>query len=152
EARVATTLRLADVLERTARDEEAQKQLETELSQQPSAESIRERLATLYRTNESYLALAELLAAGREFVSGEAKLARLRESARTFNILCGRPADAISLLEEARQLAPQDRSLQFELADALGAAGRHSDARTILREIIDSFGGRRPKERAPVHY
>src|SRR6202023_900681 len=38
------------------------------------------------------------------------------------------------------------------LADALATSRRFDDARAILQSMIDAFGGRRPKERAPVHY
>jgi predicted Zn-dependent protease len=62
------------------------------------------------------------------------------------------PARAIPLLEMACDLAPDERPVRLALADALGLSGRIDEARTMLRAIIDDFAGRRPKERAPVHY
>src|SRR5690606_23896335 len=64
----------------------------------------------------------------------------------------GEPDTAIPLLEQASDLAPEDNAIKLALADALGAATRFEEARTLLRTLVEAFGGRRPKERAPVHY
>ena len=64
----------------------------------------------------------------------------------------GEPERAIPLLEQASDLSPDDNAVKLALADALGAAGRFEEARTNLRTLVEAFGGRRPKERAPVHY
>jgi Tfp pilus assembly protein PilF len=42
--------------------------------------------------------------------------------------------------------------VKLSLADALGAAQRFEEARSLLRTLVEAFGGRRPKERAPVHF
>src|SRR5262249_50560491 len=67
-------------------------------------------------------------------------------------VQCGAPEAAIPLLEQASDLEPDDRATRLALADALGAAKRYAEARSLLRALIDGFHGRRPKERAPVHY
>src|SRR5262249_54522412 len=67
-------------------------------------------------------------------------------------VQCGAPEAAIPLLEQASDLEPDDRATRLALADALGAAKRYPEARSFLRALIDGFAGRRPKERAPVHY
>src|SRR6185295_15941789 len=65
---------------------------------------------------------------------------------------CEEPERAVPLLERASEIDPQDRATKLALADALGAARRVEEARAILRQLVEGFAGRRPKERALVHY
>jgi tetratricopeptide (TPR) repeat protein len=151
--RPSVTLRLADALVSAGREDLARARLEDAMSSHPKAEELRTRLATMYREKKDYRALATLLAQGAAHASSkEQKLERLREAAELYRGEVAAPELAIPLLEEACAQDPEDRPLKLELADTMGAAGKVSEARALLRALIDEFGGRRPKERAPVHY
>ncbi|MGH7283377.1 MAG: tetratricopeptide repeat protein, partial [Polyangiaceae bacterium] len=147
------TLRLADALVAAGREDHARARLEDAMSLHPKAEELRSRLSALYREKKDFRALATLLATGAAHASSkEQKLERLREAAELYRTEVNAPDLAIPLLEDACAHDPDDRPLKLELADTMGAAGKLTEARALLRGLIDEFGGRRPKERAPVHY
>lgn len=151
--RASVTLRLADALVSANRKAEARERLESEIARDPEADSVRVRLAETYRAAQDWPALAELLTDGAHHAPDKAtRLSRLREAAELHRVRTGEPDKAIPLLEQASDLSPEDNAVKLALADALGAATRFEEARTLLRTLIEAFGGRRPKERAPVHY
>jgi tetratricopeptide (TPR) repeat protein len=152
-ARAAVTLRLADALVAAGKNADAQSRLESEVARDPEADHVRMRLADMYRSAQSWRLLAELLTEGATHAPDKAtRLGRLREAAELHRSRTGEPDRAIPLLEQASDLSPDDNAVKLALADALGAAGRFEEARTNLRTLVEAFGGRRPKERAPVHY
>ena len=152
-ARVAAMLRLADALVQSGQAERAAERLAHALSEQPKEETLRDRLATLYREQQAWSRLADLVAASAEHAPDKAaRMARLLEAAALFTGRCAQPELAVPLLEQASDLAPEDPTVRLELAGTLASARRFDDARAILQAMIDGFGGRRPKERAPVHY
>jgi tetratricopeptide (TPR) repeat protein len=151
--RVDATLRLAEALVRSGQAERAADRLETALAAMPEADSLRQRLASLYREQKDWQRLGQLVATSAAHASDKAgRLARLLEAATLFSDRCARPDLAVPLLEQASDLAPQDASVRLQLAGALASAQRFDEARALLQAMIDGFGGRRPKERAPVHY
>jgi tetratricopeptide (TPR) repeat protein len=151
--RAAVTLRLADALLLAGKKADAQARLESEIARDPDADHVRVRLAEMLRAAHAWPALAELLTDGAAHAPDKAaRLGRLREAAELHRGRTGEPERAIPLLEQAADLAPDDKAVKLALADALGAAGRYDEARASLRALLDAFGGRRPKERAPVHY
>ncbi|MBX3190957.1 MAG: tetratricopeptide repeat protein [Labilithrix sp.] len=151
--RADVTLRLADALVAAGRRGDAQARLESEVGRDPEADHVRMRLAEMYRAAQSWGSLAELLTDGATHAPDKAtRLGRLREAAELHRSKTGSPDRAIPLLEQASDLSPDDNAVKLALADALGAAGRFEEARTNLRTLVEAFGGRRPKERAPVHY
>ena len=153
EERARVTLRLADALSAAGNSALAQARLEEETNADPAAEDVRERLARLYREQEHWPELARLLTVASAHAPDKAtRLARLREAASLFRNECASPAEAVPLLEQASDLVPNDQGVRLALADALGAAERYDDARALLTALVEAFGGRRPKERAPVHY
>lgn len=153
EARADVTLRLADALVASGRKADAQARLESEVAHDPESDRVRMRLAEMYRAASDWRALAELLTEGAQHAPDKAtRLSRLREAAELHRSRTGEPERAIPLLEQAADLSPDENAVKLSLADALGAAGRYEEARTLLRTLVDAFGGRRPKERAPVHY
>ncbi len=153
EERASVTLRLADALAAAGNSAAAQARLEEETSADPAAEDVRARLAVLYKAQRQWPELARLLTVAAAHAPDKAaRLARLREAASLFRNECASPADAVPLLEQASDLVPSDQGVRLALADALGAAQRYDDARTLLGALVEAFGGRRPKERAPVHY
>ncbi len=153
EERAAVYLRLADALVETGATDTAIGRLGALLVEIPEALDVRERLASLYRTRDAVRPLAELLAATADHVSEPAKtVPLLREAAELLVQRCADPASAIPLIRRAREVAPDDRALMLMLADALGQSGDIEGARTILREVLEGFGTRKPKERSTVHY
>ena len=153
EGRVDATLRLVDALVDSSQTPRATERLERSLADRPDAEPLRERLAGLYREQQAWSRLAHLVADSAAHAPDKAaRMARLLEAARLYTERCAEPESAVPLLEQASDLAPEDAAVRLEHAAALASAKRFDDARTILQAMIDSFGGRRPKERAPVHY
>jgi tetratricopeptide (TPR) repeat protein len=151
--RGALTLRLVDALSESGRPEMALARLEEATREYPDEEALRGRLLGLYEKAEAWEPLAVLLAEGAAHAPDKStRLTRLLRAAKLFSLRCGKAEAAIPLLEQASDLEPSDRTIRLALADALGTAGRFPEARTMLRAIIDGFGGRRPKERAPAHY
>ncbi|OJY16686.1 MAG: hypothetical protein BGO98_10815 [Myxococcales bacterium 68-20] len=152
-ARAAVTLRLADALVSANRKPEARQRLESEIGRDPEADSVRVRLAETYRAAQDWPELAALLTEGAHYAPDKAtRLSRLREAAELHRVRTGEPEKAIPLLEQASDLSPDENAVKLALADAFGAAGRFDEARALLRTLVEAFGGRRPKERAPVHY
>jgi tetratricopeptide (TPR) repeat protein len=62
------------------------------------------------------------------------------------------PAQAAPLLEQAIELDPDDQKLRLRLAQSLFLAERYSDALGVLREQIQRYGARKPKDRAQAHF
>jgi tetratricopeptide (TPR) repeat protein len=153
ERRAASVLRLADALVRSGDAARAAERLEQWVERVADAEPLRAQLATLYRASREWGKLAALAADGAAHAPDKVtRMARLLEAAKLFIERCGEPARAVPLLEQASDLAPDDQSVRLGLSDALAQASRFDEARTILQAMIAAFGGRRPKERAPVHY
>jgi tetratricopeptide (TPR) repeat protein len=146
-------LRLADALAAAGQATRAAERLEAELAGSPGSEPLRARLALLYREQGDWTRLAKLVAdAAGHAPDKPTRMARLLEAANLLAERCGTPELAVPLLEQAADLAPGDPSVRLRLADSLAHARRFDDARAILQTMIEAFGGRRPKERAPVHY
>jgi tetratricopeptide (TPR) repeat protein len=151
--RVDAVLRLAEALVASGNGAGAAERLEHALASWPEAELVRDRLAVLYEAEGLWAKLAQLVTDSAAHAPDKpTRLARLRQAARLFVDKCGEPERAVPLLEQASDLATDDQALRLALADALARAGRFEDARAILKAMIDAFGGRRPKERAPVQY
>jgi tetratricopeptide (TPR) repeat protein len=151
--RAEATLRYAEALAAAGDVERATDRLEQALVETPDAEALRTRLVTFYRDRQDWPKLAAALAQAAAHAPDKgARLGRLLESAKLYLDRCSSPAEAVPLLEQASDLAPEDPSVRLALADALVRGGRHDDARSILHAMVESFGARRPKERAPVHY
>ncbi len=153
EAADETTIRLAVALERAGALERATDRLEQALSERPQAATLREHLSTLYREHQAWDRLARLVATSAEHAADKPeRMARLLEAARLYTERCAQPDLAVPLLQQASDLSPEEPKVRLELAGALASARRFEEARTILQDMITAFGGRRPKERAPVHY
>ncbi len=115
--------------------------------------SLRKRLAELYREGHDFTGLAALLTEEANLAEDpDKKLGYLREAADLHQRERRDPASAVPLLEQAVALHRDDAVLRVSLALALDAAGRHGDAANVLKEQIESYGARRPKDRAQVHY
>jgi tetratricopeptide (TPR) repeat protein len=153
ERRGASVLRLADALIEAGESVRAAERLAEWIGRVSDAEPLRSRLGGLYREQGEWAKLAALVADGAAHAPDKAsRMARLLEAARLYSQKCSDPGNAVPLLEQASDLAPDDQSVRLALADVLAWARRFDEARVMLQGLINAFGGRRPKERAPVHY
>jgi tetratricopeptide (TPR) repeat protein len=151
--RVEAILRLSEALAQAGEAARAAERLEEALVAAPDAEPLRARLSALYREQGDWTRLAKLVAdAASHAPDKPTRMARLLEAASLLTERCDHPELAVPLLQQASDLAPEDPSVRLKLADAFAHARRFDDARAILQTMIEAFGGRRPKERAPVHY
>jgi tetratricopeptide (TPR) repeat protein len=151
--RIELSLRLAEARLAAGRTDRAILALERALAEDRTSQRVRDRLADLYRRTEAWEPLARLLADGVAHTSDEAtQLAYVREAAEIYRKRLGRPEEAIPILERGIALAPEDHELRSTLAAGLRAAGRLSEARAILEQMIAEFGRRRSPERAAVHF
>ena len=117
------------------------------------AQAVRAALATLYRDLADHAALATLLAdeAGRTSDRRQ-RIQLLRDAAEIQLVHRNDPALAAPLLEQAIELDPDDQKLRLRLAQALFLAARYPDALGVLREQIQRYGARKPKDRALAHF
>ena len=151
--RTSAILRLGEALVSAGQPERAAECLDESLLADPEAEAVRARLAALYREQNAWAKLARLVAGAAAHAPDKAaRMARLLEAASLYADRCQDPESAIPLLEQASDLSPDDQAVRLGLANSLANARRFEEASAILKAMIDAFGGRRPKERAPVHY
>ena len=153
DARSAVTLRFVEALVQAEQLSRARSELEAASRARPDDRALEDRLMAMYADQGAWDALAELHRASAERATDKAtKLTHLRAAADLLIRRCATPEAAVPLLEQATVLDPEDRASKLVLADAFVHAGRYDEARSLLRSIIDGFGGRRPKERGIAHY
>jgi thioredoxin-like negative regulator of GroEL len=125
--------------------------LERVLGDAPQADSLRDRLAGLYREAESWEPLARVLADGCQESGDEAVVvARAREAAEVYTRL-GMLARAVPVLEHAVRLLPRDEGLRLALADGLAQSGQRAEARRELLALVEQAGWRKTRKRAALH-
>lgn len=152
EALAGRALRLAEAYVAANERGFARARLEQAAATALDAGPVRRRLAELYREDEDWGPLADLLTKEAARAPGpESKLALLREAASLHLQKRGSPSEAIPLLESAIDLEPDDASLRLDLSQAFERAGRLDEALALLRNQIERYGSRRPKGRALVH-
>jgi tetratricopeptide (TPR) repeat protein len=126
--------------------------LDRALVEFPHAETVRARLAELYRDALAWEPLARVLAEGCDHTSEVATIiAGTREAAEIYARL-GLLSRAVPVLEKAVRLLPDDESLRSALADGLHQSGRSDEARTLLLGLIEQAGWRRSRKRATLHH
>ena len=119
----------------------------------PNHEESRKRLRELYEKQRAYEKLVQLLAAEEQRTSDPAqKLALLNRLANLCRGELADPAAAVTYLERAVALVPDDREALLALCDLYIAAKRSRDAIPVLEKIIESYGARRAKEVAVYHH
>lgn len=152
EERSKYLLRLADAFVRAHQDNLAQDRLAAALSDPTTPVEAGDVLVGLYRRTEQWVPLADLLTHQASAADPQRRLALLREASDLYLSRCDQPGHAVPLLEAAGALAPDDRALKLRLAEALRLSGRVDEAKDLLKGMLDAFAGRRPKERAVVHF
>jgi lipopolysaccharide biosynthesis regulator YciM len=126
--------------------------IEVNLDDKEPAIELRTLLADLYRKSEAWEPLARHLTRSLPLVKDD-KLARelAREASTIYLHKLDAPAKAIPALETALQLDPTDKDLRTALAIGQRVAGKLTEARAALSELINDFGRRRSPERAALH-
>ena len=151
DAREATTLRLVDAYVAGGRRREAVTRLETERAR--GSDAARARLATMYREDAAWADLSSVLIEQAKHESVVEKRHDLLVSAAEVCSTHGAdPGAAVPLLEQAAALLPDDVPTSLALSHALRAVSRAAEATEVLRARIESYGTRRPKERASLHH
>ncbi len=145
-------LRLADALVAAGDPGRAQGVLEDAVVRALDPRALRARLADLYREAKAWERLAELLVAeAASSADVHSRSALLQQAAAVHLEQRKDPAAAVPVLRQALELN-DDRELRLKLAEALRDSEQYEDAADVLRDQIDRYGTRRPKERAAVHH
>ena len=126
--------------------------IEMNLDDKTNAIELRTMLADLYRKADLWEPLARHLTRSLPLLQGD-PLARefAREAVSLYLTKLGSPAQAIPALETALALDPTDKDLRTALAIGQRTAGKLTEARALLGELINDFGRRRSPERAALH-
>jgi tetratricopeptide (TPR) repeat protein len=149
----ARALRLAEAWLRAGQPARARERLEHAAQNALEGAGVRKRLAELYREEEDWTALAELLTSeAQRAPDNKTRQSLLEETARIHSQNRNDPASAVPLLEQAIQLDPDETGLRLLLAEALGKAERFDEAVTVLKAEIERYGNRKPKGRALAHF
>ena len=146
-------LELLSVYRELGMPERARPALERAARLAIDAQAVRASLATLYRELSDHAALASLLADEASRTSDRRqRIQLLRDAAEIQLTHRDEPGLAAPLLEQAIELDPDDQKLRLRLAQALFLAARYPDAQGVLREQIQRYGARKPKDRALAHF
>ncbi len=149
----ARALQLAEAYVNADDPDTARERLEQAAATALDAGAVRSRLAELYRESEEWGPLAELLTQeAAKAADDKSRLAHLREAAKLHVQRRNDPESAVPLLARAIEIDGEDPTLRLTLAEAFTRAGRFEDATTTLRAQVESYGTRRPKDRALVHF
>ncbi|MCA9661138.1 MAG: tetratricopeptide repeat protein [Myxococcales bacterium] len=150
--RVPILLKLARTEIAAENADGAIKTLHAAFGEAPRNAEVRKLLLGLLRDAGDPMALANTLAMAAKHVSDSTTvLAYAREAATLFQDEIGAPELAVPVLERALAIADDDRGLKMMLARGLLSSGRLPEAKSLLSELIESFGRRRSAERAQVH-
>lgn len=145
--------RLAQIFADLGDDAGTRRALERGLGFKRDDAELREKLRSTYEKQKAHKELAELITedARAATETGE-KVRLLRAAADIHTKQLDDAGAAATLLAEASELVPNDRELLLTLCDAYSASGRAKQALEALQKIVESFGGRRAKELAPIHH
>ncbi len=150
--RVPILLRLASAYVAAGRRDSARLRLEEASSGETDAR-LRQALTDIYRAEEAWAPLADLLVVQAASLPDDAARADLlKEAAELYLQRSNDAKAAIPLLEQALAIVDNPVPLSLMLAPALVRVGRGDEAVSLLRKRIAEFGARRPKERALVHH
>ncbi len=150
--RVSLLLRLARIQLRLGQNETAVDLLEQAFEEAPKNQEIRSMLLEQYRSLENYEALAKTLSkAAAHMSSMSVMLSYTEEAADIYFYKLHVLKKAVSVLERAVELAPDEQRFRVMLAEALVSDEQYDRAETLLIELLESFGRRRSPERGAIH-
>lgn len=153
EAQVEAAMRLADAWEKVGEPEGARPGLEMVFQAQPGAAEVRRRLRSLYSAIGATLELAGLVIAEAQSSEDlEARFSLLRRAGDLYLQSEGGVDLAVSPLEEAARLKPDDHETTVLLVDALIASARHAEAVGVLEGAIGARGNRRSPQLAELQH
>ena len=150
--RVPVLLKLARTQQMAGRDGDATNTLKVAFAEAPENRDVRKSLMPLLRQREDFRALAEALTTGVEHAGDDATvLAYAREAADIYYGRLDEPGKAVPVLRRAVELAPDDKDLRRMLGDGLRDGGELDEAKTLLTDLVASYGRRGSRERAEAH-
>jgi len=152
EALVPLALELAQVADAAGQPGDARDALERALSVAPGHPELSQLLRRMYEAVGANRELAELLLKdAAQSQDDEARLQALVTAAGFLLEDDGESEHAIQILEQARQLAPQDLDVATLLARAYAGLGRQQEALMILEDAANNQRGRRQKGLVSVY-
>ncbi len=150
--RTDTIARLARAHLGAAQPDRALARLQQGIDEDPESLELRRLLAELHRTASHWPELVRVLLDGAARVADpDVRFELLVEAADAYQWGLDDPASAIPVLEQAVAIRPAEQAVRTSLADALRAAGRFDQARSLAESLIEEYGRRRPPERAMLH-
>ncbi len=150
---VAHAKRLAQIFADLGDESGTRRALERGLALKGDDAELREKLRSTYEKLKAYPELAaHITEDARRTTETPDKVRLLRAAADIHTKQLSDASAAATLLAEASELVPTDRELLLTLCDAYSASGRAKQAVEALQKIVESFGGRRAKELAPIHH
>jgi tetratricopeptide (TPR) repeat protein len=150
--RTPTVVRLARAHVDAHQSQEALTCLTSALQEDPGSLELRDLLADLYRRDDAWSELVDVLLDGASLsTDDEVRQRYLLEAADVLQHGLRSPERAVPVLEEIVKLQPTDRAVRVALADALRMSGRLDDARALAETLIEEYGRRHPPARAALH-
>ncbi|HEY5955409.1 MAG TPA: tetratricopeptide repeat protein, partial [Polyangiaceae bacterium] len=132
--------------------ERARAALERAISFEPNHGELRAHLVEIYRAIGARRELAGLmLFDARQVEDVVERQSRLLEAAELLSGDDGDPALAEAILEEARQVGPENLDVVLLLARARAQSGRVDDAVAMLNDVVAAQRGRRSKAVARIY-
>jgi tetratricopeptide (TPR) repeat protein len=143
---IPLVIELGHACEQLGTPERARAALERALSIEPNHVELRSRLTDVYRMLGAKRELSGLrLQDARAIEDPGLRQARLLEVAELLAGPDGDPMAAEAILEEARQLGPDNVEVVILLARARSKAGRVDEAMELLNEVVTAQRGRRTR-------
>ncbi len=150
--RTPTVVRLAHAHMGAKQNQDALACLQSGLREDPGSLELLDMLAGLFRADEAWSELVDVLVDGANRSADDAVRHRyLLEAADVLQHGLRSPERAVPVLEQLVKLQPDDRAVRVTLADAFRASGRLEDARVLGAQLIEEYGRRHPPERAKLH-
>jgi tetratricopeptide (TPR) repeat protein len=150
---VALVLELSTACEQLGTPERARGALERAVSIAPSNAELRSKLCSVYRWLGANRELAGLLIdEARRIEDLAQRQSRLLEIVELLAGPDGDPIQAESVLEEARELGPDNLDVVILLAKAKARASRSDEALELLNEVVLAQRGRRTKALVRVYH
>ncbi|MFO0550035.1 MAG: hypothetical protein U0271_16690 [Polyangiaceae bacterium] len=153
-------IRLFECAQRSQRLSIARPGLERAVAATPDNVALRTALRAIYEETGAVIELAELLTdEARRVEDTNARFDKLLEAARLLLYGTGESSTgpamaerALAVLDEARNLKPEDQDCLQLCSEALATVGRPEEARNMLGAIINSHKGKRSRELGQAFY
>ncbi len=149
---IPLVIELGHACEQLGTPERARAALERALNIDPNHLELRHRLADIYRSLGAKRELSGLmLDDARQIEDASLRQVQLLEIASLLAGPDGDPVRAEAVLDEARQLGPENLDIVILLARARSKSGRAEEAMELLNEVVAAQRGRRSRMLARVY-